>query len=49
MINIPSNRELTQAGEVLVEEFFVPLGLELHEVVTALHISQQYLKSLIKG
>jgi addiction module HigA family antidote len=49
MINIPSNREPTHAGEILAEEFLIPLGLEINEVANALHVSQQYLKSLIKG
>jgi antitoxin HigA-1 len=47
MINISSNREPTHAGEILAEEFLIPLGLELNDVANALHISQQRLKSLI--
>ncbi len=39
MIRIPTKREPTHPGEMLLEEFLIPLNLTQRELADALHIS----------
>ena len=49
MIRIPVNREPTHPGEMLKEEFLVPLGLSQRALAQRLGISYPRLNELIHG
>ena len=49
MIRIPTHRNPTHPGEMLQEEFLVPLGLSVHDVAQAIHIPDQEIHALIQG
>src|SRR4051812_2887285 len=49
MIRIPTNRPPTHPGQMLNEEFLVPLGLTQRDVARRLKISYPRLNELIHG
>jgi len=49
MIRVPTNRTPTHPGEMLLEEFLVPMGLTQRELAEAVHVPYQRVNDLING
>jgi len=49
MRRLPTHRPPTPPGEMLMEEFIVPLNLSLAEVARRLHVSYPRLHEIVKG
>lgn len=49
MVRIPTNREPTHPGEMLREEFLVPLGVTQRELANAIHVPYQRVNELVSG
>ena len=49
MVRIPTNRPPTHPGEVLLEEFLVPLGLSQRDLADAVHLPYQRVNEIVNG
>jgi addiction module HigA family antidote len=49
MVRVPSNREPTHPGEMLLEEFVKPMGLSPREVARGIRVPYQRINELIHG
>ena len=49
MIRIPTDREPTHAGEMLLEEFLVPLGTTQRELANAIQVPYQRVNEIVRG
>ena len=49
MVLVPAHRAPTHPGEMLMEEFLVPMGLTQREVADAIHVPYQRLNEVING
>ena len=49
MIRIPTNRPATHPGEVLREDFLVPMGLTQKQLADAIHVPFQRVNELVAG
>jgi antitoxin HigA-1 len=49
MIRIPTNRAPTHPGEMLLEEFMIPMGLTQRELANAIHVPYQRVNDLVNG
>lgn len=49
MVRIPTHREPTHPGEVLLEEFLTPLGLTQRELADGIHVPYQRVNELVNG
>lgn len=49
MVRIPTNREPTHPGEMLVEEFLSPMGITQKELADAIHVPYQRINELVNG
>ena len=49
MVPIPTHRTPTHPGEMLLEEFLVPMGLTQRELADAIHVPYQRVNDLIHG
>jgi len=49
MIRVPSNRTPTHPGEMLLEEFLVPMGLTQRDLADAIHVPYQRINDLVNG
>jgi addiction module HigA family antidote len=49
MVLVPSDRVPTHPGEMLLEEFLVPMNLTQRELAKALHVPYQRVNELING
>ena len=49
MIRIPTHRVLTHPGEMLREEFLIPLALTQRELSKAVHVPYQRINDLVNG
>ena len=49
MIRIPTHRQPTHPGEMLLEEFLKPMGLTVQQLADAIHLPYQQLDELVKG
>ena len=47
MTHIPTHRSPTHAGEMLLEEFLIPLGLTQQELANAIHVPYQRVNEII--
>ncbi len=47
MIRIPTNRAPTHPGEMLVEEFLIPMQITQRELATAIHVPYQRVNELV--
>lgn len=47
MIRIPTKRPPTHPGEMLLEEFLLPMNLSQRELADALHVSYQRINEII--
>jgi addiction module HigA family antidote len=49
MVRIPTHRTPTHPGEMLLEEFLIPLSLTQRELATAIHVPYQRINDLVNG
>lgn len=49
MIRIPTHRTPTHPGEMLLEEFLIPMGVTQRELADAIHVSYQRVNQLVNG
>ena len=49
MVRIPTEREPTHPGEMLLEEFLVPAGLTQRELADAIHVPYQRINEIVNG
>ena len=47
MIRIPTNREPTHPGEMLLEEFLIPMGMTQRELAKAIHVPYQRVNEIV--
>lgn len=47
MVRIPTHREPTHPGEMLLEEFLIPMGITQRELATGIHVSYQRINEII--
>jgi antitoxin HigA-1 len=49
MVRIPTHRAPTHPGEMLLEEFLIPLALTQREVANAIQVPYQRINDLVNG
>ncbi len=49
MIRIPTHRTPTHPGEMLLEEFLIPMGLTQQQLADGIHVPYQRVNELING
>jgi antitoxin HigA-1 len=49
MIRIPTDRFPTHPGEMLLEEFLVPLGITQRQLAEAIHVPYQRVNEVVNG
>lgn len=49
MIRVPTHRTPTHPGEMLLEEFLIPMGLTQKELAEAIHVPYQRINDLVNG
>lgn len=49
MIRIPTHREPTHPGEMLLEKFLTPMGITQKELANSIHVPYQRVNELVKG
>ena len=49
MIRIPNNRPATHPGEILREDFLLPMGITQKELAEAVHVPFQRINEIISG
>jgi addiction module HigA family antidote len=49
MVRIPADREPTHPGEMLREEFLIPMNLTQRELADAIHVPYQRVNELVNG
>jgi len=49
MVRVPSHRTPTHPGEMLMEEFLIPMGLSQRDLADAIHVPYQRVNDLIHG
>jgi addiction module HigA family antidote len=49
MVRIPTSREPTHPGEMLLEEFLTPMGLTQRELADGIHVPYQRVNELVNG
>lgn len=47
MVRIPTHREPTHPGEMLLEEFLTPMGITQRELAEAIHVPYQRVNELV--
>ena len=49
MVRIPTHRQPTHPGEMLLEEFLNPMGLTQRELADAIHVPYQRVNDIVNG
>jgi len=49
MVRIPTHRDPTHPGEMLLEEFLNPMGLTQRELASAIHVPYQRINDIVNG
>ena len=49
MVRIPENREPTHPGEMLRDEFLIPMNISQRDLANAIHVPYQRVNELING
>ncbi len=49
MMRVPTHRSPTHPGEMLLEEFLLPMGLTQRELADAIHVPYQRVNELVNG
>ena len=48
MVRVPTHRTPTHPGEMLLEEFLIPMGLTQRDLATGIHVPYQRINDLIR-
>ena len=48
MVRIPTGREPTHPGEILLQEFLLPLGMTQRDLATAIHVPFQRVNEVVR-
>ena len=48
MVRIPTDREPTHPGEMLLQEFLLPLGVTQRDLATAIHVPFQRVNEVVR-
>jgi antitoxin HigA-1 len=49
MVRIPTHRQPTHPGEMLLEEFLTPMGITQQELANAIHVPYQRINEIMRG
>ena len=49
MIRVPTNREPTHPGEMLLEEFLKPMNISQQKLADAIHVPFQRVNEIVRG
>jgi len=49
MVRVPTSRPPTHPGEMLLEEFLVPMGISQRELATAINVPYQRINEIVNG
>ncbi len=49
MVRVPTHREPTHPGEMLLEEFLMPMSVSQRELADAIHVPYQRINELVNG
>ena len=49
MIRVPTHRTPTHPGEMLLEEFLIPMGLTQQQLADSIHVPYQRVNELVNG
>ena len=49
MVRVPTHRTPTHPGEILREEFLLPMGITQRELAQAIHVPYQRVNELVNG
>lgn len=49
MVRLPTHREPTHPGEMLLEEFLIPMGISQRELADGIHVPYQRINELVNG
>ena len=49
MVRVPTDREPTHPGEMLLQEFLMPLGMTQRDLATSIHVSFQRVNEAVRG
>ena len=49
MTRIPTDREPTHPGEMLLHEFLLPMGLTQHDLASAIRVPYQRVNEIVRG
>ena len=49
MVRVPTHREPTHPGEMLIEEFLLPMGITQRELANSIHVPYQRINEIING
>ncbi len=49
MVRVPTSRVPTHPGEMLLEEFLIPMGLTQRELANAIHVPYQRVNDIVNG
>lgn len=47
MVRVPTHREPTHPGEMLLEEFLIPMGITQRELSNEIHVSYQRVNEIV--
>ena len=49
MVRIPTHRQPTPPGEMLLEEFLLPMGITQRQLADAIHVPYQRINEIVNG
>ena len=49
MVRVPTDREPTHPGEMLLQEFLLPLSMTQRDLATAIHVPFQRVNEVVRG
>lgn len=49
MVRVPKNRRSTHPGEMLLEEFLIPMGMTQKELADSIHVPFQRVNEIVAG
>ena len=49
MVRVPKNRRSTHAGEMLLEEFLIPMKMTQRELADSIHVPFQRVNEIVSG
>ncbi len=49
MVRVPTDREPTHPGEMLLQEFLLPLGITQRDLATGVHVPFQRVNEVVRG